>query len=421
MNAAISELPNGFRVATEHMPGLRSAAVGLYVSAGGRHERADQNGVSHFLEHMAFKGTAKRDAFQISETIEEVGGSLNAYTGREITAYIARVLESDVPLAVELIADIVLNSVYDPDDLDLERKVVLHEIGEIEDTPEEVVFEALQSTAYPGQPFGRTITGTAELVSGFGRDDLLRYVREHYRPDRMILAAAGAVEHDRVLECARGCFGPMAASARPDTEACRFRSGEFRREKDIELAQFALAFEAPCLRNERNFVARVYSVALGGGAASRLFTEAREKRGLCYSVSAHAAPSSDTGALVLHASTSEEALGDLARLCMDEVRRSADDLTEKEVDRARAQIRAGALMAYESPMFRTERLGNSLAVLGKVEDIDRTIERFEAVTVGMARDYAASLAEKSTESAFAWYGPVSEAPSGSELLGQLAA
>ena len=420
MTTRISTLPNGFRVATEHMPGLRSAALGLYLSVGARHERREQNGVAHFLEHMAFKGTSTRSAFQISESIEEVGGSLNAYTGREVTAYVARVLEKDVLLAIELLADIVLNSIYDPDELELERNVILHEIGEIEDIPEEVVFEALQSTAYPMQSFGRSIAGTAELVSGFERDDLLRFVREHYRPDRMVLAAAGSVEHRAVLEFASECFGELVGAQRPRIESSRFESGEFRREKDIELAQFALAFEAPTLTDELTYASRVYAGALGGGAASRLFTEAREKRGLCYSISAQASPHSDTGMFVVHASTSEDNLGDLARLCIDEIRRSTEDLAEKEVERARAQVRAGSLMAFESPVFRVERLGNSLSILGKVEEIDKIIAKFDAVSAEKTRSYARSLAE-GTKFASALYGPVSGAPTGAELVSRLAA
>ena len=420
MTTRIGTLPNGFRVATEHMPGLRSAALGLYLSVGARHERAEQNGVGHFLEHMAFKGTTTRSAFRISESIEEVGGSLNAYTGREVTAYIARVLEKDVPLAIELIADIVLNSIYDPGELELERHVILHEIGEIEDIPEEVVFEALQSTAYPMQSFGRSIAGTTELVSGFKRDDLIRFVREHYRPDRMVLAAAGSVEHEAVLEVADRYFGELDSAQRPGIESSRFENGEFRREKEMELAQYALAFEAPMLKDELNYASRIYAGVLGGGAASRLFTEAREKRGLCYSISAQAIPHSDTGMFVIHASTSEDNLGDLERLCIDEIRRSAEDLADKEVERTRAQIRAGSLMAFESPMFRIERLGNSLAILGEVEEIDKIIARFDAVNAENARNYARGLAE-GTKSAIALYGPISAAPTGAELVERLAA
>ena len=420
MTTRISTLPNGFRVATERMPGLRSAALGLYLSVGARHERAEQNGVAHFLEHMAFKGTSKRSAFQISESIEEVGGSLNAYTGREVTAYIARVLEKDVPLAIELIADIALNSVFDPGELELERNVILHEIGEIEDIPEEVVFEALQSTAYPTQSFGRSIIGTAELVSGFKRADLVRFVQDHYRPGRMVLAAAGSVEHEAVLEFAGLYFGELDSASRPEVESSCFESGEFRREKDMELAQYALAFEAPKLRDELSYASRVYAGALGGGAASRLFTEAREKRGLCYSISAQATPHSDTGMFVVHASTSEDNLGDLARLCIDEIRRSAEDLEEKEVERARAQIRAGSLMALESPVFRAERLGNSLSILGEVEEIDKIIAKFDAVDAEKARSYARGLVE-GAKSASAFYGPISAAPTGAELVERLAA
>ena len=419
MTAQVSVLENGFRVATDNMPGLRTAAVSVHVGAGARNETAAQNGIAHFLEHMAFKGTKTRSAFQIAETIEDVGGALNAYTSREATAYLAAVLDENVPLAVELIADILRNSVFDPEEIELERGVILNEIGEYEDSPPDVVFDALQSTAYPNQPFGRPIIGTAERVRQFRRDDIIEYVSRHYVPERMILAAAGAVEHETVVSLAREHFGNAARRPVSSPPPCRFAGGEHRREKTMEQAQFALAFEGPPLLSEWDAAARVYGVLLGGGSSSRLFTEAREKRGLCYSISAHAAPSSDTGMFVLHASTGEREIAELAQLCADEIRKSAKTLTEREVNRAKTQIRVGLLMGYESPAYRIERMAAMLALTGKVEPIDDTIARYEAVSSESVARFAARLAAENA-AAMAVYGPVSNAPPLKSLLSRMA-
>jgi len=213
LSLKITTLSNGFRIVTENMPGLLSASAGIWVTAGGRHERADQNGIAHFLEHMAFKGTEKRSALRIAEEIEDVGGYINAYTSREMTAYYARVLSPDVGLALDVISDIVLNPVFDPKEIETERHVILQEIGQALDTPDDIIFDWLQEVSYPDQPFGRTILGPAERVSALGRDDLKRFVGEHYGPDQMIHARRrrGGPPHHR---------GPSRGD-RPPSEARR--------------------------------------------------------------------------------------------------------------------------------------------------------------------------------------------------------
>ena len=210
MTTQTYRLKNGFRIVTEHMPGLASASVGVWVGAGARHEAADQNGIAHFLEHMAFKGTKRRSALQIAETIEDVGGYINAYTSREVTAYYARVLENDVPLAMDVISDILLNPVLDQSEIEVERGVILQEIGQALDTPDDVIFDWLQEQAYPQQPLGRTILGPSERVSAFGRDDLSRFIGQHYGPEQMILSAAGAIDHDAIVKLAEDLFGDLS-------------------------------------------------------------------------------------------------------------------------------------------------------------------------------------------------------------------
>ena len=212
MTIQLHILSNGFRIVTEAMPGLKSASVGVWVGAGGRHERVEQNGIAHFLEHMAFKGTKTRTPLQIAEAIEDVGGYINAYTSREMTAYYVRLLEDDVALGVDVIADILLNPIFDPNEIEVERGVILQEIGQALDTPDDIIFDWLQEAAYPDQALGRTILGPSERVQSFTRDDLSGFVGEHYRPNQMILAAAGAVDHDKIVKQAEALFGHLPSS-----------------------------------------------------------------------------------------------------------------------------------------------------------------------------------------------------------------
>ena len=402
-------LSNGFRIVTERMPGLASASIGVWVSAGGRHETSAQNGIAHFLEHMAFKGTKRRTALQIAEAIEDVGGYINAYTSREVTAYYVRVLENDVALGLDVIADILRNPVLDPAEIEVERNVILQEIGQALDTPDDVIFDWLQEQAYPDQPLGRTILGPSERVSAFGQDDLRHFIKEHYGPGQMILAAAGAVDHDAIVKLAEELFGDMPAKPLFDADAARFRGGEFRQVKKLEQAHFALGFESPGYRASDIYVAQIYASALGGGMSSRLFQEVRENRGLCYTIFAQAGAYADTGMMTIYAGTSAEQLPELATITVDEMKRAASDMSPAEVARARAQMKAGLLMGLESPSNRAERLARLVQIWDRVPPLEETIAQIDAVTTGDVRDLAQRMAE-SAPAALALYGPVKTAP-----------
>ena len=413
-------LPNGFRIVTERMPGLQSASVGIWVTGGGRHERAEQNGIAHFLEHMAFKGTKRRTALQIAEAIEDVGGYINAYTSREVTAYYARVLENDVGLALDVVADILLNPVFEDSEIEVERGVILQEIGQALDTPDDVIFEWLQEEAYPGQAIGRSILGPAERVRGFGRDDLARFVREHYGPDQMILAAAGAVDHDAILRDAEALFGHLPARPAPAPEPARFLGGERRQIKPLEQVHMALAFEAPDYRDPEIYTAQIYASAMGGGMSSRLFQEIRERRGLCYTIFAQAGAYSDTGMLTIYAGTSSEQVAELVGITVDEMKRATQDMTAEEVARARAQMKAGLLMGLESPSNRAERLARMIQIWDRVPDLQETVEKIDAITTGDIRDYAERMVADMPV-ALALYGPGETAPDLQALKARLAA
>ena len=421
MTVRLHTLPNGFRIATESMPGLKSASIGVWVLAGGRHERAEQNGIAHFLEHMAFKGTGRRTALEIAEAIEDVGGYINAYTSREMTAYYARVLENDVDLALDVIADILLNPVFADEEIEVERGVILQEIGQTLDTPDDIVFDWLQEAAYPDQPLGRTILGETERVSTFDKADLRRFVGEHYGPGQMLLCAAGAVDHDAICRAAEQLFGHLTPILRPSLiQPAAWRGGERREIKSLEQVHFALALEGPDYRDPAIHTAQIWATAMGGGMSSRLFQEVRENRGLCYTIFAQAGAYEDTGLSTIYAGTSAEDIVELVDLTVAEIKRAADDMTDAEVARARAQMKAGMLMGLESPSNRAERLARMISIWGRVPAVEEQIAKIEAVTTRDVRDFAGRMAG-GTGTALAVYGPAEAAPRLEALRERLAA
>jgi len=417
LTTRLTTLPNGLRIVTEHMPGLKSASAGIWVMAGGRHERPEQNGIAHFLEHMAFKGTQRRTALQIAEEIEDVGGYINAYTSREMTAYYARVLQGDVALALDVIGDIVLNPAFDAKEIEVERHVILQEIGQALDTPDDIVFDWLQEVSYPDQSFGRTILGPEERVSAFTAKDLRGFVAENYGPGQMILAAAGGVDHDAIVAQAEAIFGGLKARGQKAFEPASFRGAERREVKDLEQVHFAMAFDAPGYRHPDVYTAQVYAMTMGGGMSSRLFQKIREERGLCYSIFAQSGAYEDAGQITLYAGTSAEEIGDLTQLTVDELKRAADDMSEAEVARARAQIKAGMLMGLESPSSRAERIARLLAIYGRVPEVDEAVARIDAVSTADVRRYAGEVTQSGA--ALALYGPVDSAPSLEEIRARL--
>jgi predicted Zn-dependent peptidase len=406
-------LSNGFRIVTEAMPGLQSASVGLWVEAGGRHETPAQNGIAHFLEHMAFKGTRRRSALRIAEEIEDVGGYINAYTSREMTAYYARVLSQDVVMALDVIADIVLNPVFRKADIETERHVILQEIGQALDTPDDIIFDWLHEVSYPNQSFGRTILGPEERVAGFKKADFEDFTGTHYGPDQMILSAAGGVDHDAIVAAAERIFGGLKPRGRPAAEPARFVGGERREVKDLEQVHFTLSFEGPGYRDDAVYTAQVYATAMGGGMSSRLFQKIREDRGLCYSIYAQSSAYEDTGSVTIYAGTSAEEIGELTALTLTELKRAADDMTEAEVARARAQLRAGLLMGLESPSSRAERNARLLSIWGRIPAVSEAVAKIDAVDTASLRAYAHGLTQ--ARAALAIYGPVAAAPGIEEI------
>ena len=409
MSVEITTLPNGLRVVTESMDRLETTSIGVWVGVGARAESAEQNGVSHMLEHMAFKGTATRSARDIAEAIEDVGGHLNAYTSREQTAYYARVLGDDVPLAVDLLGDILQRSTFDPVELERERGVVIQEIGEVQDTPDDLVFDLLQEAAYPDQPVGRSILGTVETVSSFSRESLAGYMGRHYAADAMVLAAAGKVDHKQLVDLAAHQFGDLKPSTPAALSLAEYRGGEARENRKFEQVHLTFGFPGVSFTDDRFFAMQVMSTILGDGMSSRLFQEVRENRGLAYSVYSFTAALMDGGLFGIYAGTSPDQIDELVTVIADEVRKMADNVEPREFARARAQLKASTLMALESSSGRVEQMARQLLMFGRVIPLEEIVTRIDAVTTEAVTTAAALLLTEGKPT-MAAVGPLKKLP-----------
>ena len=380
LDIRITTLANGLRVATDYVPTVESVSLGVWVGAGTRFEAADVNGVAHMLEHMLFKGTGRRSAREIAEHVEAVGGHMNAYTSRESTAYYVRILKDDVALAVDVLADILQHSLFDPDELRRERTVILQEIAQVHDTPDDLIFDNYQSVAFAGQALGRPVLGDAAIVRDLPRTAILDYLGAHYRADTMLLVAAGNIEHDALVALAEAKFGALTARSAPTPLAATYVGGELRDERDLEQVHLALGFRGVSLVDPDFHAVSVMSNLLGGGMSSRLFQEIREKRGLAYSIDTFVSCYTDNGLFGIYAGTSEADVAELVPVLCEEIARLADTVSEDEVARARAQLRAGVLMALESTSSRCEQVAQHLLFYGRVIPVEEIVARVDAVT-----------------------------------------
>jgi len=405
MSIEITKLDTGLTVATDLMPHLESTALGVWVNCGARNETPSQMGLSHMLEHMAFKGTERRSAKDIVVEIEAVGGDLNAYTAREQTAYHARVLRENVPLALDLLADILVHPTFVADEMERERDVIVQEIGQTRDTPDDLVFEHLQAVCYPDQPMGWSILGNEETVLGFSEKDLRGYMAANYNASNMLLIGSGAIEHDELVAFGGELFSRLPKTGVGSVETASYRSGELREESKLEQAHLAFAFPGVATTDEDVFVAQIFATALGGGMSSRLFQEARERRGLCYSIYAFAQAHCDTGIIGVYAGTSEEKAGEIAPIIAGEMAALAADASEEETARAKAQIKAGLLMGLESSEARCELIAGHLYAFGRVLSVAELTERLDAVDAASLRKFAQKLCARGDPS-LAAVGPV---------------
>ncbi|MCV3735517.1 insulinase family protein (plasmid) [Rhizobium sp. TRM96647] len=420
MKVECTRLPSGLTVVTETMPHLESVALGVWIKSGSRNETTDEHGIAHLLEHMAFKGTARRTAREIAEEIENVGGEVNAATSTETTSYYARVLKDHVPLATDILADILTESEFDEEELSREKHVILQEIGAANDTPDDVIFDKFSEVAYRDQTIGRAILGTPETVLSFQPAQIRNYLGRNYTTDRMFVVAAGAVEHDSFVKDVEKRFAalPQTPSAPPVLEEAHYTGGDVRETRDLMDAQVLLGFEGKAYHARDFYCSQILANILGGGMSSRLFQEVREHRGLCYSVYAFHWGFSDTGIFGIHAATGGENLPELVPVIVEELRKSADRIDQQEIDRARAQIRAQLLMGQESPAARAGQIARQMMLYGRPIPNDELMERLEGITVDRLTDLAGRLFFD-TRPTLSAIGPLEQLASASDIIGSL--
>ncbi len=374
-NIGDSRLPSGLRVVTDAMPDAESIALGLWVGAGTRHEQPEYNGISHLLEHMVFKGTNRRSAQAIAEEMDAIGGQLNAYTTRDHTAYYARVLAGDEDKALDLIADILQDSLFDPEELHREQGVIAQEIAQAEDTPDDIVFDLFQSAAYPDQPLGRPVMGSEASVRSISQDRLFAYRNQNYTIGNAVLSVAGQIKHDHAVTLAERLLDRLPSHPLATPAPAQYQGGEIREERDIEQVNLVLGFGGVSYDDPDYYATSMLSTILGGGMSSRLFQEVREKRGLAYSVYSFASSYHDGGLFGIFAGTASDDVAQLIDVVCDEVRKICDGINPAEMERAQAQLRAGLLMGQESVSGRCENLARNIQVHNRPVTVQEVVDK----------------------------------------------
>ena len=383
--AELTRLANGVTVAIDPMDGAQSASIGLYTAVGSRSEADGKGGLAHLVEHMVFKGARGRDARAIAEAIEDVGGSLNAWTARDQTVFHARTLGPDVGLALELIADLVRAPRLDADELEREKFVILSELGECLDAPDDLIHDHLFEAAFGEQPLARPTLGREPSIRAITRADCTDWLTRQYRPERMVIAAAGKVDPGHILLLSEALFGDLEAVAPPSIAPAQFRGGIRSDTRVSEQTHLAFAAQGLASSDAAAPALSLFAQAVGGGMSSRLFQELREERGLAYSIYAWTQGYADTGLFAVNLSTDKARAAEAMTLARDTIDRAAEDLTEAELNRARAQVEAGLLMALETPQGRADSMARSIEIFGRIMTLEEMLAEVKAVDADAAR------------------------------------
>ena len=375
-----STLANGLRIVTHHMPAFESVTFGVWNNVGSRDEHEEINGVAHFLEHMAFKGTKTKSAKQIAEKVDSVGGFINAYTSEETTAYFVKLLKQNLHVGIDVISDILQNSTFESQELEKERGVILQEIGMYLDDPSEMVGDYWQRTAFPNQSIGRLIIGKKEIIHSIQREKIVNFMQSNYHPTKMVVSAAGKINHDEFVEQISNSMTNLPKGKISDRIKATYKGGEYREDKKLEQIHVILGFEGLDFFDDDIYALRIYSAIMGAGMSSRLFQEIREKRGLVYSIYASARSFYDTGTFQVVAGTGKEEIKELLPVLCDELHSSPKNLTENEIEKSKTQLKAATLMSLESTMSNAGLAVHQLFTEGKLIDIQEILEKIDNVT-----------------------------------------
>ena len=418
MSVVLTTLPSGLRIVTDTMAHVETASIGVFVGAGSRHETLPQHGLSHFLEHMAFKGTRRRSAKDIAEEIETAGGDLNAATGVEQTAYYARVLAQDSELALDILADILTDSAFDPVELEREKGVILQEIGSVEDAPDDLVFDLFNAAAFPDQPIGRAILGTPEAVGAFDRAAIDGFLKSHYRSGATVIAAAGALQHEAIVEAAARRFDVLPQHGQPAAPAAAYKGGAKLLKRRLEQAHLVVGFEGVSFYDPDSYAAYLFGQAAGGGMSSRLFQEVREKRGLAYAIYTFNWGYADAGLFGFYAACGSGDIAQLMPLALDCLGETALTLSEAELIRAKAQMKVSLLAALESSSARAEQIARQVLAFGRELTRAEIIGRIDAITLAQVRAAGAKLLRSAPT--VAAIGPVGKVMAPARIAAHLA-
>jgi predicted Zn-dependent peptidase len=391
MNISRIKLKNGLIVASDVMSSIETISIAVMMQTGSRNESRDNNGISHFLEHMAFKGTKTRDALKIAQEFDDIGGHFNAYTSRERTVYYAKVLKEDLEIAVDVLSDIVQNSIFDPEEIEKEREVIIQEIAQTFDTPDEALFEYFQEAAFPDQSYGRSILGTVDNVRNFSRKQIVEYVDRNYYSENIIVTAAGNLNSDYFMSLIEKKFSSVNSSGTRHTEDVLYKGGDIRIEKDLEQIQIVMAFQGVSLHDPAYYTQQVLSIILGGGMSSRLFQEVREKRGLAYFISSYGNSTGDSGIFGIYGGVGIERANEYLDVVSDELLELANTISEEEIIRANAQLRSSLLMSRESTTYRAEKFANNIADFDRYIPIEEILNDIKKVDKSSLSKFAEKL------------------------------
>lgn len=399
-----STLANGIRLISDFVPTSETVAMSVWVDVGSRYEENKENGIAHFLEHIAFKGTKRRTALQIAEEFDNIGGYLNAYTSREHTVYFAKTLHEDAHLSFDLIGDLLQNSTFDTEELEKERDVVLQEIAMTNDTPDDIIFDEHQMIAYKDQSIGRSILGTTELVSSFKRDDLIQFVSKHYTGNRIVISVAGNITHKHALKLAEEHFSEIKPASEKKISQATFTGGRFIEKRDLEQVHLVLGRQGCSYHHDSIYAYQILASVLGGGMSSRLFQEIREKRGLVYSVSSFTNGYSDSGLFCIYGSTTADKAKEFLGVTQAELEKATHNIRLEELDRARTQARAGLRMGREGMGYRCEEMGRRLSCFDRYISSEEILNKLDEITID---DIQQSMKEilNHKDTSFAAIGP----------------
>ncbi|MBS56484.1 MAG: peptidase M16 [Rickettsiales bacterium] len=390
----ITTLENGLRIVTQEMLSLETVAMGIWNFVGGRDEIESNNGVAHLLEHMAFKGTKTKSALEIAETIENVGGDINAYTSKEITAYYVKLIAEDLPLGINILSDILQNSIFAEEELNRERGVILQEIGMYLDSPDEMIFDYWQEKAFANQPFGRSILGKTDIIKNISRDEVKNFMASHYNPNKMVISAAGKVDHEKFVDAIQASCTNLPNGKTKNREKAIYSAGEYREQKKLEQIHLLIGFEGIDYHNEDYYSLLIFSSLLGGGMSSRLFQEIREKRGLVYGISSFCSSYSDTGIFGIYSGTGDSQIQELIPILCEQLNNTPDTITEKEINRGKAQLKASLMMGRESAFRRCEIAARQLLVFDRLIEPKEILNKIDQVNINTVRNISKKILTK---------------------------